>query len=144
MVVQATFNFEITGSLIILYNHTIVFKVIREDIQNVFFKDPAARSKWEAIFSYPGLHAVILHRIANKLCGKKFHFTTRFVSHINRFITGIEIHSGATMGRRLFIDRGIGVVIGETAEIGNDVLIYKGVLFRRNNLRKEDTPYSWR
>jgi serine O-acetyltransferase len=114
-----------------------VFKVIKEDIKNVFLKDPAARSKWEVIFSYPGLHAVILHRVANKLWRKKFHFTARFVSHINRFITGIEIHPGATMGRRVFIDHGMGVVIGETAEIGNDVLIYKGVLLGGTTLEKK-------
>jgi serine O-acetyltransferase len=102
-----------------------MIKMIREDIQNVFLKDPAARSKIEVIFSYPGLHAVILYRFAHKFWKSKLHFTARFVSHISRFITGIEIHPGATIGRRVFIDCGMGVVIGETAEIGNDVLIYK-------------------
>jgi serine O-acetyltransferase len=114
-----------------------MFKLIREDIQTVFLKDPAARSKLEVIFSYPGLHAVILHRVANKLWKNKFYFMARFVSHISRFVTGIEIHPGAVIGRRIFIDHGMGVVIGETAEIGNDVLIYKGVLLGGTTLEKK-------
>jgi serine O-acetyltransferase len=114
-----------------------MFKLIREDIQTVFLKDPAARSKLEVIFSYPGLHAVILHRFANKLWKNKFYFMARVVSHISRFVTGIEIHPGAVIGRRVFIDHGMGVVIGETAEIGNDVLIYKGVLLGGTSLEKK-------
>jgi serine O-acetyltransferase len=114
-----------------------MFKLIREDIQTVFLKDPAARSKLEVIFSYPGLHAVILHRFANKLWKNKFYFMARFVSHISRFVTGIEIHPGAVIRRRVFIDHGMGVVIGETAEIGNDVLIYKGVLLGGTTLGRE-------
>lgn len=114
-----------------------MFKLIREDIQTVFLKDPAARSKLEVIFSYPGLHAVILHRFANKLWKNKFYFMARFISHISRFVTGIEIHPGAVIGRRVFIDHGMGVVIGETAEIGNDVLIYKGVLLGGTTLEKK-------
>ncbi|MDR2437307.1 MAG: serine O-acetyltransferase [Endomicrobium sp.] len=114
-----------------------MLKMIREDIKNVFLKDPAARSKIEVIFSYPGLHAIILHRLAHKLWKDKFHFTARFVSHISRFVTGIEIHPGAKIGRRVFIDHGMGVVIGETAEIGNDVLIYKGVLLGGTTLEKK-------
>jgi serine O-acetyltransferase len=114
-----------------------MLKMIREDIKNVFLKDPAARSKIEVIFSYPGLHAIILHRLAHKLWKNKFHFTARVVSHISRFVTGIEIHPGAKIGRRVFIDHGMGVVIGETAEIGNDVLIYKGVLLGGTTLEKK-------
>jgi serine O-acetyltransferase len=122
-----------------------MFKLIREDIQTVFLKDPAARSKLEVIFSYPGLHAVILHRFANKLWKNKFYFMARFVSHISRFVTGIEIHPGAVIGRRVFIDHGMGVVIGETAEIGNNVLIYKGVLLGGTTLgKKKKTSYYWR
>lgn len=122
---------------IILYNCDAMLKMIREDIKNVFLKDPAARSKIEVIFSYPGLHAIILHRLAHKLWKNKFHFTARFVSHISRFATGIEIHPGAKIGRRVFIDHGMGVVIGETTEIGNDVLIYKGVLLGGTTLEKK-------
>jgi serine O-acetyltransferase len=114
-----------------------MFKLIREDIQTVFLKGPAAKSKLEVIFSYPGLHAVILHRFANKLWKNKIYFMARFVSHISRFVTGIEIHPGTVIGRRVFIDHGMGVVIGETAEIGNDVLIYKGVLLGRTTLEKK-------
>jgi serine O-acetyltransferase len=113
-----------------------VFKSIREDIQTVFRKDPAARSVLEIFLCYPGFHATILHRIAHKLWKSKFFFLARFLSHINRFLTGIEIHPGAVFGRRVFIDHGMGVVIGETAVIGDDVLIYKGVLLGGTSLEK--------
>jgi serine O-acetyltransferase len=114
-----------------------MFKLIREDITNIFHEDPAARSGLEILFRYPGLHAVILHRFAHKLWIRKFYFIARFISHTGRFLTGIEIHPGAKIGRRLFIDHGMGVVIGETAEIGDDVLIYKGVLLGGTSLKKE-------
>jgi serine O-acetyltransferase len=101
---------------------------IREDVQTVFAKDPAARSAVEVLTSYPGLHAIWLHRIAHWLWGHRLRFPARFLSHIARWLTGIEIHPGATIGRRFFIDHGMGVVIGETTEIGDDVLLYKGVV----------------
>ena len=96
---------------------------IREDIQTVFAKDPAAKTVWEVVFCYPGLHAVWLHRMSHLLWTHNLFFLARFSSHISRFLTGVEIHPGAKIGRRFFIDHGMGVVIGETAEIGNDVLI---------------------
>ncbi len=100
----------------------------REDVETAFAKDPAARSWLEVLFCYPGLHAVWLHRIAHWLWTRDLKLLGRLLSHVNRFLTGIEIHPGATIGRRLFIDHGMGVVIGETAEIGDDVLMYKGVV----------------
>ncbi len=105
-----------------------IFHRIREDIRTVFEKDPAARSVLEALFCYPGLHAIWMHRIAHFLWMHRFYFIARFFSHLNRFFTGIEIHPGARIGRRFFIDHGSGVVIGETTEIGDDVLLYQGVV----------------
>jgi len=110
---------------------------ILEDIQTVFSDDPAARSKAEVILLYPGLHAIWAHRIAHYLWTKNFLLLARFVSHISRFITGIEIHPGAKIGRRFFIDHGMGVVIGETTEIGDDVLIYQGVVLGGTSLEKK-------
>jgi serine O-acetyltransferase len=101
---------------------------IREDIRTVFEKDPAARSKLEVICCYPGLHAIWIHRVSHSLWNKHFYFLARLLSHISRMLTGIEIHPGAKLGRRVFIDHGSGVVIGETAEVGDDVLIYMGVV----------------
>ena len=101
---------------------------IREDIRTVFEKDPAARSTLEVICCYPGLHAVWVHRVSHLLWNKHFYFLARLLSHISRMLTGIEIHPGAKLGRRVFIDHGSGVVIGETAEVGDDVLIYMGVV----------------
>ena len=109
---------------------------IREDIETVFRKDPAARSIIEVITCYPGLHAVWLHWIAHLFWNHDMKFVARAISHINRFLTGIEIHPGAKIGKRLFIDHGMGVLIGETAEIGNDVLIYKGVTLGGTSLEK--------
>ncbi|MBE0626572.1 MAG: serine O-acetyltransferase [Burkholderiales bacterium] len=100
---------------------------IREDIASVFDRDPAARSTWEVVTCYPGFHALRIHRIANWLWHMNLRWLGRLVSHIGRFLTGIEIHPGATIGRRFFIDHGMGVVIGETAEIGDDVTLYHGV-----------------
>jgi serine O-acetyltransferase len=104
-----------------------VFKTIREDINSVFNRDPAARSVLEIIFCYPGLHAVWFHRIAHWFWTHKLYFLGRFTSHLARFFTGIEIHPGARIGRKFFIDHGMGVVIGETAEIGDNVTLYHGV-----------------
>jgi serine O-acetyltransferase len=104
-----------------------MFAVIREQIDTIFREDPAARSVLEIILCYPGFHAVLLHRIAHRLYKARFTVLARFLSQFSRFLTGIEIHPGATIGHRFFIDHGMGVVIGETAEIGDDVLIYQGV-----------------
>jgi serine O-acetyltransferase len=104
-----------------------MFSRIREDIQCVFERDPAARSIWEVLTCYPGFHALQLHRINHSLWGMGLRWLARFGSHFTRFITGIEIHPGAVIGRRVFIDHGMGVVIGETAEIGDDCTLYHGV-----------------
>ena len=104
-----------------------MFQTLKEDIASVFDRDPAARSTFEVLTCYPGLHARILHRLSHRLWEANFKWLARFVSHIGRFLTGIEIHPGATIGRRFFIDHGMGVVIGETAEIGDDVTLYHGV-----------------
>ena len=101
---------------------------VREDIKAVFAGDPAARTVWEVILCYPGLHAIWLHRLARRLWRWRLYFLGRLVSHLNRFLTGIEIHPGARIGKRFFIDHGAGVVIGETAEIGDDVIMYQGVV----------------
>jgi serine O-acetyltransferase len=103
-----------------------MFKTIREDIRTVFREDPAARSTLEVLLCYPGLHAIWMHRIAHFLWTHQMRFTARCISHLSRFLTGIEIHPGAKIGRRFFIDHGMGVVIGETADIGDDVLMYQG------------------
>lgn len=102
-----------------------MFARIKEDIATVFAKDPAARTVWEVLFCYPGLHAIWLHRVAHALWNWRLHFIARLVSHVNRWLTGVEIHPGAKIGRRCFIDHGMGVVIGETTEIGDDVLLYQ-------------------
>jgi serine O-acetyltransferase len=104
-----------------------MFSRIREDIASVFDRDPAAKSGWEVITCYPGFHALVVHRLSHWLWGAGFRWLGRFVSHIARGLTGIEIHPGATIGRRVFIDHGMGVVIGETAEIGDDCTLYHGV-----------------
>ena len=105
-----------------------MFKRLREDIQTVFAKDPAARSVAEVLLCYPGLHALWFHRLAHFFWRHKLRLLARTLSQINRFLTGIEIHPGAKIGRRFFIDHGAGVVIGETSEIGDDVLLYQGVV----------------
>ncbi|MUG88705.1 serine O-acetyltransferase [Paenibacillus timonensis] len=104
-----------------------MFKRIRSDIQAVFDNDPAARSWFEVIFTYSGLHAIWSHRIAHFFYRRRWYTAARTISQISRFFTGIEIHPGARIGNRLFIDHGMGVVIGETCEIGDDVVIYQGV-----------------
>src|SRR5437773_620923 len=100
---------------------------IREDIACAFERDPAARSTWEVITCYPRFHALLIHRLAHRLWRVKLRWLARFVSHVSRFLTGIEIHPGAKVGRRVFIDHGMGVVIGETAELGDDCTLYHGV-----------------
>jgi len=113
-----------------------IFKALREEINTIFERDPAARSVLEVIFCYPGFHAILFHRMANWLWRKKFYFFGRFVSHLGRFFTGIEIHPGAKIGKNFFIDHGMGVVIGETAEIGDNVTIYHGVTLGGVSLNK--------
>jgi serine O-acetyltransferase len=105
----------------------MMFEAVREDIKSVFERDPAARTTFEVVTCYPGLHARLFHRMAHALWLADFKWLARFLSHIGRGLTGIEIHPGATIGRRFFIDHGMGVVIGETAEIGDDVTLYHGV-----------------
>src|SRR5210317_1899293 len=104
-----------------------MFDKIREDIYSVFDRDPAARGVMEIFFCYPGLHAVWFYRIAHWFWTHELYFLGRFTSHIGRFMTGIEIHPGAQIGKKFFIDHGMGVVIGETAEIGDNVTLYHGV-----------------
>lgn len=104
-----------------------MFKRMKEDIDNIFENDPAARSVFEVVLTYSGLHAIWSHRIAHWFFKRKFFFIARVISQVSRFFTGIEIHPGAKIGRRFFIDHGMGVVVGETCEIGNDVTIYQGV-----------------
>jgi len=113
-----------------------MLKRMREDIMTVFERDPAARGIPEVILCYPGLHAIWMHRVSHWFWKEKMFFLGRFVSHVARFLTGIEIHPGATIGRRVFIDHGMGVVIGETAEIGNDVTLYHGVTLGGVSLEK--------
>ncbi len=109
---------------------------IKEDIRTVFAKDPAAKSTLEVITCYPGLHAIWIHRISHFLWAHKLYFLARISSHIGRFLTGIEIHPGAKIGKRFFIDHGMGVVIGETAEVGDDVLMYMGTVLGGTSLDK--------
>lgn len=113
------------------------FERMREDVQTVFHNDPAARTTLEVILAYPGVHAIWLHRFAHWLWNHRLKLVARMVSEVSRFFTGIEIHPGATIGRRLFIDHGMGVVMGETTEIGEDVLIYQGVTLGGTSLKKE-------
>jgi serine O-acetyltransferase len=104
-----------------------MFNHVKEDIAIVFERDPAARTHWEIITTYPGVHALLLHRLSHWLWRQRFYWLARFSSHLGRWLTGIEIHPGATIGRRVFIDHGMGVVIGETAVIGDDCTLYHGV-----------------
>src|SRR3989440_11886734 len=103
------------------------FKNLREEIDTVLSKDPAARSTLEVIFCYPGFHSLVFYRVSHWLWTRKWLLLGRFISHLGRLFTGIEIHPGAKIGRRFFIDHGMGVVIGETAEIGDDATLYQGV-----------------
>lgn len=104
-----------------------MFRAVKEQIDTIFREDPAANSVLEILLCYPGFHAVLLHRLAHRLYRGKFRLLARIISQWSRAMTGIEIHPGATIGRRFFIDHGMGVVIGETTEIGDDVLLYQGV-----------------
>ncbi len=113
-----------------------VFRAMQADIQSAFERDPAARSPLEIFLAYPGIHAMWGHRLAHWLWRHNFKLLARWTSHINRFITGIEIHPGATIGQKFFIDHGMGVVIGETAEIGNNVTLYHGVTLGGVSLEK--------
>jgi serine O-acetyltransferase len=114
-----------------------MWECLREDIRTIKERDPAAKNYLEIFLCYPGLHAIWFHRIAHFLYQKGWYTTARLVSHFTRWFTGIEIHPGAKIGRRLFIDHGMGVVIGETTEIGDDCLIYKGVVMGGTTLEKK-------
>lgn len=114
-----------------------IFKTLKEDIGIIYKKDPAARNLLEVIFCYPGFHALLLHRISHKLWVWKIPIIPRMLSTFARFLTGIDIHPGATIGRRFFIDHGMGVVIGETTEIGDDVLLYQGVTLGGTSSKQE-------
>jgi len=113
-----------------------VFRRLKEDVATVFEKDPAARGVLEVLLCYPGMHAVWAHRVGHRLWRHKLCFFARLLSHLARLLTGVEIHPGAEIGRRLFIDHGMGVVIGETAAIGDDVLMYQGVVLGGTSLEK--------
>jgi serine O-acetyltransferase len=113
-----------------------MFSRLREDIASIIERDPAARTSWEVLTCYPGLHALIMHRRANWCWRHGLKWPGRFISHLARIFTGIEIHPGATIGRRVFIDHGFGVVIGETAVIGDDCTIYQGVTLGGTSLSK--------
>jgi len=114
-----------------------IFSRMREDVRVVFDRDPAARTTLEVILTYPGVHAIWMHRIAHWMWQHHLRLLARFMSEFSRLVNGIEIHPGATIGRRLFIDHGMGVVMGETTEIGDDVLIYQGVTLGGTSLKKE-------
>ena len=113
-----------------------MFDRLREDIACILERDPAARSAWEALTCYPGLHALVMHRWAHRAWLRGWRWPARFISHLARFFTGIEIHPGATIGRQVFIDHGMGVVVGETAEIGDGCTIYQGVTLGGTSLVK--------
>ena len=113
-----------------------MFERLREDIACILERDPAARSAWEVLTCYPGLHALVLHRRARWFWKRGWRWTGRFVSHLARFVSGIEIHPGASIGRRVFIDHGMGVVIGETAEVGDECTIYQGVTLGGTSIAK--------
>jgi serine O-acetyltransferase len=110
---------------------------LRDDVRTALAKDPAARNAIEVVLTYPGLHAVWLFRIAHALSERKFHLAARLLSHVTRLLTGVEIHPAAEVGERLFIDHGMGTVVGETAEIGDDVLLYHGVTLGGASMRRE-------
>src|SRR4029077_1200251 len=113
-----------------------MFKTIREQIDTIFREDPAAKSVVEIFLCYPGFHAVLLHRLAQSLYKGGLPLGARAISEVSRVVTGIEVHPGAAIGRRFFIDHGMGVVIGETAEIGDDVMVYHGVTLGGRSLKQ--------
>jgi serine O-acetyltransferase len=114
-----------------------MFDALRRDMRTVFERDPASRSRLEALFCYPGVHALAFHRLGNRFWKRGWFGTARFVSHISRFLTGIEIHPAARLGQGLFIDHGMGVVIGETAEVGRNCTLYQGVSLAGTSLKRE-------
>ncbi|MBI3637541.1 MAG: serine O-acetyltransferase [Candidatus Rokubacteria bacterium] len=114
-----------------------MFDALRSDIRTVLERDPAAQSRLEVLFCYPGVHALVFHRVAHRLWNSGWRATARFVSHVSRFATGIEIHPAARLGPGLFIDHGMGVVIGETSEVGANVTLYQGVSLAGTSLKKE-------
>ena len=113
-----------------------MFSRLRDDVACIRERDPAARSAWEVLTCYPGLHAILVHRLAHACWRRGLRWLGRFLSHLGRFLTGIEIHPGATIGRRVFIDHGMGVVIGETAEVGDECTIYQGVTLGGTSLAR--------
>ena len=114
----------------------MVFKRLKEDIDSFIARDPAARSRLEVVLCYPGYHAIVFYRVANAVWRRRWFLLGRFVSNIGKMLTGIEIHPGAKLGRRFFIDHGNGVVVGETSEIGDDVMLYQGVTLGGTSLDK--------
>jgi serine O-acetyltransferase len=114
-----------------------VFEGIRRDVEAAMSRDPAARHRLEVLLCYPGVHALALHRLAHRLWGAGWVVMARFVSHVSRFLTGIEIHPAARLAPGVFIDHGMGVVIGETAEVGEDVTLYQGVTLGGTSLKRE-------
>ncbi|MBU0725954.1 MAG: serine O-acetyltransferase [Alphaproteobacteria bacterium] len=113
-----------------------MFKKLGEDIAAIMARDPAAKSRIEVVLCYPGFHALLLHRLANAAWRRQWYLLGRFLSHVGRVLTGIEIHPGATIGRRFFVDHGMGVVIGETAQVGDDVTLYQGVTLGGTSLHQ--------
>jgi serine O-acetyltransferase len=113
-----------------------LYKRLVEDIDSFMARDPAARSRWEVILCYPGYHALMGYRVSNALWRRNWRLLARFLSNISKILSGIEIHPGATIGKRFFIDHGTGVVIGETSEIGDDVMLYQGVTLGGTSLEK--------
>jgi serine O-acetyltransferase len=113
-----------------------MFNTLREDIDAVFARDPAARGRLEVLLCYPGIHAILAYRVSHWLWSRQWHLLARFLSQFARFFTGIEIHPGATIGKRFFIDHGMGVVVGETAAIGDDVTMYHGVTLGGTSFEK--------
>ena len=114
-----------------------MWNILKEDVRVPFERDPAARNLFEVLAGYPGVHALLFHRFAHRLWRGGWKNLARLVSHLSRFLTGVEIHPGATVGRRFFIDHGMGVVIGETAEIGDDVTLFQGVTLGGISMRRE-------
>ena len=114
-----------------------MFDAFRRDVTAAMERDPAVRSRLEVVLCYPGVHALAFHRLAHRLWGAGWCVTARFVSHVSRFLTGVEIHPGARIGSGVFIDHGMGLVIGETAEVGDDVTLYQGVTLGGTSLKRE-------
>ena len=114
-----------------------MFDTVRRDVQSALERDPAARNRLEVVLCYPGVHALLFHRLAHRFWRAGWVITARFVSHVSRFLTGIEIHPAARIGPGVFIDHGMGVVIGETAEVGENVTLYQGVTLGGTSLRRE-------